>query len=610
MNTGTTKCQLIRTPRPWPVVISLLVVHAMLLAYGACVHSPTMNEPGHLAAGMSYWRFRRFELYRVNPPLVRLIAALPVLGAGCENDWQHYTDAPGTRPEFAVGEDFIAANGERSFWLFTIARWACIPLSLTGALVCFLWGRELYGTNAGLLALALWCFCPNILAHGQLITPDVGATALGLAACYTFWHWLKRPTWNQVLISGLVLGMAELTKTTLLVLFPLWPIIWALYRWPDRRTMLIGHWLREGAMLVVRLLIAVWLVNLGYLFEGSFTRLEQFQFRSHTLSGVELDQSVPVNGENRFAGTWLASLPVPLPKNYVLGIDLQKSDLEDYGQPSYLLGQRSKNGWWYYYLYALAVKVPLGTWGLIALAIFTRQRRPDLWRDECVLLLPAIAILALASSQTGLNHHLRYVLPIFPLMFIWAGRVLSVDFRRDLLAWAMLTCSIVSSMSVYPHCLSYFNEAAGGPKNGHRQLLGSNLDWGQDLLYLKQWLDEHSEARPLKLAYFGYFDPVAAGIDYTAPESLTGLDGLTPLPISPGWYAISENFVQGLRFQIYLGDGQRGWLEHDALAAFGSHCPAARAGYSINIYRIDSSSTIDAMQYGCRGAHVPIESAD
>jgi hypothetical protein len=191
--------------------------------------------------------------------------------------------------------------------------------------------------------------------------------------------------------------------------------------------------------------------------------------------------------------------------------------------------------------------------------------------------------------------------------------------RRALAAWLSLrhrglafaaagafVWSVGSSLWVYPHSLSYFNELAGGPKH----LIHSNVDWGQDLLFLKRWLDEHPEARPLKLAYFGYFDPIHADIEYSAPEPMAATDpilageGDSPilLPghrkigtvpavsderrIPPGWYAISVNFVRGFPYQIYKGDGTRGFLPQGALAAFQNLEPVATAGYSIYIYHV------------------------
>jgi len=99
-----------------------------------------------------------------------MVAALPVMAVGCNEDWSEYYDGPGARSEMPLGSDFIAANGPRSFFLFMIARWACMPFSWIGAITCFLWARDLYGRPAGVLACTIWCFEPNILAHASLIT--------------------------------------------------------------------------------------------------------------------------------------------------------------------------------------------------------------------------------------------------------------------------------------------------------------------------------------------------------------------------------------------------------------------------------------------------------
>lgn len=157
-------------------VVLLLAIHTGLLAYSAYVHSPTLNEPGHLVAGLSYWKFGRFDLYNVNPPLVKMVAALPVMAVGYWEDWSGFYTGLGARPEFSMGEDFVAANGERSFFLFMIARWACTPFGWLGGIVCYLWARDLFGRPSGVIACAIWCFEPNILAHASLITSDAAGT--------------------------------------------------------------------------------------------------------------------------------------------------------------------------------------------------------------------------------------------------------------------------------------------------------------------------------------------------------------------------------------------------------------------------------------------------
>ena len=433
------------------VVLALLVVHTGLLAYSAYVHSPTLNEPGHLVAGLSHWKFGRFEVYRVNPPLVKMIAALPVMAVGYEEDWSGFYEGPGARPEMAMGEDFIAVNGERSFLLFMIARWACIPFSWIGAVTCFLWSRDLYGRPSGVMACGIWCFEPNILAHASLMTPDIGGTALGVAACYTFWKWLKNPTWTQAALTGVVLGLAELCKTTLILFYPLWPVLWVVYRWLGAY-MAARDWFRETGMLALRMSIGLYILNLGYGFEGTGTQLRDFTFVSDLLTGREQrvesqvseqnsvtqatsDGPLTTDNTNRFAASWWGVVPVPLPKNYISGIDLQQNDFEHYGRPSYLRGEWSDRGWWYYYLYAALLKVPLGLWGLGILTLCLRfatsaipksaVTRPSMVRsaiDSLVLLMPPLVIFCFASTTTGFSEHFRYVLPCFPFLFIWLSQ--------------------------------------------------------------------------------------------------------------------------------------------------------------------------------------------
>ncbi len=249
------------------------------------------------------------------------------------------------------------------------------------------------------------------------------------------------PTWTETLISGLVLGLAELAKMTLVVFLPLWPVLWIVYRCAGRGTVPIllaklgqspgaksgqspgeqsGQprtvpWLRELGMLAVRFLVALYILNVGYGFEGTGTRLGNFKFVSATLLAPSRARRRTSDGGNRFADSWLGNLPVPLPKNYLSGMDLQKRDFEDYRLPSYLRGEFRSKGWWYYYLYALAIKVPLGTWLLVVLAaaagfLLRRSSRIEppafgrsAWRDEFVLLAPAVVILIFVSSQTGFS---------------------------------------------------------------------------------------------------------------------------------------------------------------------------------------------------------------
>ncbi len=445
------------------LVVLLLAIQAGLLVYSATRHSPTLLEPAFLVSGISHWQFGRFELYRVNPPLVRLVAALPVLAAGCNTDWSRFYESPGSRAEFPLGEDFIKANGLASIPLVFYARWACVPFSLIGAFFAYRWAKELYGEGAGLVTLILYVFEPNLLAHGELITPDAACTAFGILAGYTFWRWLQAPTWTRALLAGGALGLAQLSKLSWLILFGLWPLLWLAWRFGARTERTVDSLASNEsppdaadqdclkpsdippnpagtipsprcaapgiAQFATIIIVSIYLINLGYGFDAIGTRLGDFEFVSRALTGSEKSGTPG----NRFRDTWLEGLPVLLPRQYVLGFDSQKKDFESYGEPSYLRGEWKQGGWWYYYLYALVVKVPCGTWGLFALVILlrlTHRVRPILLRDELVLLTPAVALLALISSQTEFNHHLRYALPCLGLGLIFLGQVSGTSLRR------------------------------------------------------------------------------------------------------------------------------------------------------------------------------------
>ncbi|WP_197526304.1 ArnT family glycosyltransferase [Botrimarina colliarenosi] len=520
-----------------------------------------------------------------------------------------------------MGADFVAANGQRSHYLISIARCACIPFSWIGAIICYLWGKDLYGRPAGLLACLLWCFDPSILGHGALITPDAHCAALGVAANYTFWRWLINPTWSGTLLAGAVLGVAELSKTTLLLLYPIWPLVWVVYRWNSRNQMNARRWAREASMLLLRMVLGVAVLNSAYGFSGSFQRLGTLTFVSALLSRqthdvpIQIPQSslvdVPEPG-NRFRNTWLGALPLPLPRDYALGIDLQQRDFEHYGRPFYLAGTWSKTGWFYYYGYALLVKEPASTILLIMLCIadslgclIRRSAFGFPKNRELILLLPAIVIFFTASLKTGINEHTRYVLPALPFLFIWTGRLTSfidvsqsgttshLSFRstasstRVVPAFTLMVLAawlVTSSCWIFPHSLSFFNEFAGGPLNGANHLLGSNLDWGQDLTYLAAELEaEREHANALCVSSFN--PALVYGPALTVNADVLDSFGRPQWPLLPkSPLYISRNYERGANGFVYDSRGAKHPIYDGALSFLTTQSADKCVTYAISRY--------------------------
>lgn len=583
----------------------LLLAHVALVFQCAVEDSVTYDEIGNLTAGLSYWETDSYQLYNVNPPLPKLLASLPVVLADPDISAIRLPKHPRDRPEWAVGERFAADNAARYHHLVVLARSVGLVWSVLGALGVYRWAKALWGQAGGVFALAVWCFEPNVIAHAHLLNVDLPATAAGLWAAYLFRGYLVSPSWTAACRAGVVLGTALLCKFTLLVFYPTWCLLWIYFVVRGRRT---GEQ-RPGlgttfGQLVVIFVASLFVINLGYEFAGTGKRLKEFRFVSRALAGPPADG--PRVGRagygNRFEGTVFGEMIVPVPEDMVRGIDVQRWGAERNRQITnkYLRGEWSQTGWWYYYLYAVAVKVPLGVWGLLLFALAGRLwggPSARLCRGEFLALwLPALAVFAFISSHPSMQEHLRYVLPAFPFVIVYMGRAgQALVGRPRVLRWVaggLFVWAAGSYLSLHPHSLAYFNELAGGPDRGHEHLDGSNIDWGQDLLRLKRWLDEHPEAKPLKLAYFNHIDPRTFGIEFQLPP--LGVTAGVPadpraavlLGPHPGYFAVSARFAYGAPLFAPDGAGRYHAGPPGSLEYFRQFQPVAKAGYSIYIYHI------------------------
>ncbi|QDV42569.1 hypothetical protein Enr13x_24170 [Stieleria neptunia] len=617
---------LLSKPMAACVITLLLSIHTALLVYSAKVHSPTWDEVGHLAAGLSHWELRKFELYSVNPPLVRTIAAAPVyLFCTPKMDWSYYRSDPTLRSEVYLGRRMIALNGIDSLRFFYIARLALIPLSLVGALFCFLWAKTLFGLDAGVAAVLLWSFSPNVLAYGSLITPDLGSSVAFLGACFTFWQWLERPAGALTLLLSLAMAIAMVTKSVWLGLPVLFGGILLLKIAKDYFSAGKSRHSAFRTLVLFGVAVAGSLVgvNACYGFRGSCRPLGSYQFLSQRLSGVELIR-LPLNDcpecapmvrtsmepANRFASRWTGAIPIPLPENYTKGIDIQIRDFErghyDGRWQSYLLGSWQQGGWWHYYLLGLVWKLPIPTLLAIIIAVVSsllaKETASVRWGYVC-LLVPATAFFIAVSASTGLNRYFRYCLPVLPTLLVFASQTAvrwhasTKRLAHGCLFSLFIACCIwlpVVSVRSNPHHLSYFNELGGGPSTGYQLLSDTSVDSGQDLLLLVKWLAERSPGeKPIYLAYFGSFSPSDIGIGFKLPpprpsRRASGHPAYRREQLSPGWYVISKNYVAGHSMPVpsatatlhfhYFGPNAFSYFRHFPVVE--------EIGHSMNVYHI------------------------
>lgn len=498
---------------------------AGLLAVALCAplasmrgKSITFDEVIHVPAGVSYWSTAEVRLNPMHPPLVKELAALPVL----------FLERPPPFDAELVRRLSPDLPFQRSFgWAFfhgrdvqrtvVLARIPVVMMSFALAVLVWLWARELWGTGGALAALTLYVFDPTIMAHAQLVTTDVGLALFATLHVMLVRRAVARWWWSSCVAAGMALGLALATKFSALLLVPITIGLAALaYARAPREAApiaLAGFAGRLTAMFATAYVV-VWAV---YFFP--------------------LD---PL-----FYPRTVATLKGDLSADYLY----------------FFHGELGRRGWWSYLLVAWLIKTPLPTLALIAVAAggaIAGTRRGLI--DEAFLWVPPLGF-AVANSLFAEPLGVRYLIPCFPFLFVAAGRIalMAAAEARSLVAgFVAVLCAWLPAefARIWPDHLSYFNQAVGGSRGGLAWLDDSNVDWGQGLIQLRDYVTAQGLSR-YRLCYFGNIDPRTYGVD----GDLVWLDRIIRPP-APGTWILSATCVA--RLQAHLrrryGEGPLNWL--------------------------------------------------
>lgn len=524
----------------------LVAVFVGQAVWAARTDSVTIDEFAHLPVGLYYLFTGDYSVDPINPPLPRMLAAAAVTWHAPEIDTQ-----PQTSP-WAIGYDFQSRNVERYAELFAAGRLTVVALAVLTGLLVLRWAAELYGPPAGLAALALFSVSPSMLAHGHLITLDVpGAFGFTLAA-YAAWQLMQRPGWARAALLGAAIGAATLLKLSAFVL-GLAIVAVVVVRAIGERDVGAGRW---AALLGVAALAGLSVLNAGYGFFGTLA----------PLSTLALDATGTLG---QLAERW-PGLRLPLPSPFVEGVDMVLNVGKSKSLNYFLAGELSAEGWWYYHLAAFALKTPVALLVLSGAALLRWVTGTSGGRYEYCLFVPVVTIFVANTLFNSLYIGVRHVLPAYPLLLVACGGVVGAAFERgsrvSIAAVAALVVWLAAAnASVAPRYLAYFNEFAGGADGGHRWLVDSNLDWGQDLARLRREMDARGWTH-VNLAYFGRVDPRVYGVPF-APL-VRGSTGPT---------AVSATFLMGRPYLWYVGNSMR-WTPADNWGWMREYEPVGRAG--------------------------------
>lgn len=535
---------MLTTHRRWlyPTIAVLLLIQATLALFMVHRESLTWDEDDHMFAGYMMWKTGDYGLNPEHPPLAKLLATAPILA---DHLWVPPLQGRSFKEEaYMDGRDWLARNDGASQHLVFRMRTSAELLAIGLCIFIFLAAREWFGEAAGLIALVLAVFDPNILAHSALVTTDVGVSCFFVASIWTFYRYAVKPTLPRLLVAGAAVGLLLATKHSGILIGPMLLLLmaWEVFSSPsaDRRRTVVRLTGAFAAIVVVSVLV-LWSFY-GFRYAARPAGLQLSTSLAQYAAPLGRFQSGVVLG--------IARLHL-LPESYLMGlVDVKLMSLF---YPTFLLGKVYAHGQWYYFPIVILIKTTLGMLALSALAVLAIATGKLAKRREIVyVLVPALVYLAIAIAS-GMNIGARHLLPMYAFLAIFAAAGIDVLARQNR-GWAVLctvlvAAHIVSSMAVYPNEIAYANEAWGGPPKLHNLLSDANVDWAQQLLQVKQWQDRH----PNEECWFAYFarpeiDPATYGIHChalpTADTQPMGDSSLVPTTIH-GTVIISAGDLSG-----------------------------------------------------------------
>ena len=505
-------------------------------------NGPTFDEGVHLAAGYAYWTTGDFGLNREDPPLLKLLWALPLV-LGERPPYPHDVAAGTNNDHWHIAKAFLYDSGRAPTELLTPARRANLAVGCGVVLLAGWWAYRIWNSRlAALAACGFAAFDPNLLALSCVLSTDAGLAFFALLSAYLLWEYTAHPSRPLLLATGVSLGLMLAAKFSALGVIAGLGTAGAIYIFRGGTLALPG--VNPAPDRGARLRAAV-----------------DLAFRLALIGFAELAATY---GFVHF-GEWGG------------GLKFQLTRAEHGDGVMYLNGERSRTGWYHYFLVLLPLKLPLGLLAALGLSLLasgrgesrslaprvtvssaprngdSRSESPTVGRSVWLLAPPLVFFAAASYSRVDLG--IRVLLPVLPFLYVVAARlaapgccrVVRLALLGGCIAWAG-----ISNWNAAPHQIAYFNELAGGPVGGLRYVADSNLDWGQGLPELKRYMDR-AGIDVIYLSYFGTDRPEAHGIRF---QPLPGYGRIGPPggeaipPDAPRHVlAVSANHLLGL----YLG---------------------------------------------------------
>lgn len=468
----------------------LLVVLSLQLFLSVRRESQTWDEGNHIYTGYRSWTHGDYGLNPEHPPLVKLFVTLPLLWSQPKSPTLE--ERFFKEDAFLRGKEFLYQNNPDKILAQT--RTFAALLTLLAALIVFFGTREMFGTGAAFIALTLLTFDPNLLAHGALITTDIGLACFMFLSVYMFYRYVKSPSVLRLIVAGVAVGLVLAAKHTGLLVLPILFLLalCELFFGENR-----GR--RALKLLGVLTLIALigWVVlwsTYRFHYDARPGGLQLNPPLAAYVEGLKPYEAWPIRTAARFH---------LLPESYLYGLVDVKLTANYY--TSYVLGKVYAHNVWFYFPVAFLIKSTIGVLALFLLSLgVIATRRLNHGREILFLSVPVIFYLIIALT-VGMNIGVRHILVVYVFLYVLIGGAAYALIRKNrkwiYVVGVLLLVHAASSVRAFPTYIPYANELWGGPSQTHKYLTDSNSDWGQQLKSVKQYLDQ----RGVKECWFLYF---------------------------------------------------------------------------------------------------------
>ncbi len=533
--------QILQFIKRHPVIIIsfMLAVFLGFTLITAWTDSATYDERAHIPASYSYVRYGDMRINYEHPPLLKDLIGLSILTLRPTFPITDPLWTEGVNEQWNIGTKFLYELGNNPDLIIFFARLPIILLSLLALIFLYRFTKESAGTLAGIFAALLFAFDPNIIAHAHLVTTDLGIAIAILIATDFFVRFLKHPSTRNLVLAGVVLGLAQTVKFSAILVLPVFGIMSVLYGLGtgtkitrQEQWLLAFSYAKKYFSILMICFITVYAVYLPNVWN-----MPGEQLNALALQKFNDDRPAKVFARNVIAN--MEQIPVLKPfTHYTLGVmvvftRVAGGNVFFFNNPFFHDTKRDlvstvASPWYFPAVFLMKETIPFLF--LLLFSIFyslSRIARLPLWRERSSIgmrnILESfhtktmewtiggfIALYVFLSVTGNLNIGLRHLFPIILFLYFFVAKTLAKFVKERLKAEShiaeekQLNRRILSVIGMgfaiwiviipfvaYPSFLSYFNETIG-IQNGYRYVTDSNYDWGQDMKRVKEFVDTYN----------------------------------------------------------------------------------------------------------------------